>query len=85
MIAIKQTFLSKTHGKYFLGDWGLKCVHISVKLGVFLSLTAGTAPDPSNHAKKAMTGRYEFSNVKLSKMLCFFSVAEAHSLIYSRP
>ena len=32
-----------------------------------------------------MTGRYDFSNVKLTKMLRFFSVAEAHSLIYSRP
>ena len=32
-----------------------------------------------------MTGRYDFSNVKLSKMLRFFSVAEAHGLIYLRP
>ena len=32
-----------------------------------------------------MTGRYAFCNVKLSKMLRFFSVAEAHDLIYLRP
>ena len=32
-----------------------------------------------------MTGRYEFCNVKLSKMLHLFSVAEAHGLIYPRP
>ena len=32
-----------------------------------------------------MTGRYDFTNVKLSKVLRFFSVAEAHGLIYPRP
>ena len=29
--------------------------------------------------------RYAFSNVKLSRKLRFFSVAEAHGLIYPRP
>ena len=29
-----------------------------------------------------MTGRYDFSNVKFSKMLSFDAVAEAHGLIY---
>ena len=32
-----------------------------------------------------MTGWYDFSNVKSSKMLSFYSVAEAHGLIYPRP
>ena len=32
-----------------------------------------------------MTGWYHFSNVKPSKMLSFYSVAEAHGLIYPRP
>ena len=35
--------------------------------------------------KKAMTGWYDFSDVKSSKMLSFDSVAEAHGLIYPRP
>ena len=35
--------------------------------------------------KKPKTGWYAFTNVKLSKMLRFFSVAEAHGLIYPRP
>ena len=35
--------------------------------------------------KKAKTGWYDFSNVKSSKMLSFYSVAEAHGLIYPRP
>ena len=34
---------------------------------------------------KAMTGWYDFSNVKSSEMLSFYSVAEAHGLIYPRP
>ena len=34
--------------------------------------------------RKATTGWYDFSEVKLSKMLHFFSVAEAKGLIYSR-
>ena len=32
-----------------------------------------------------MTGWYDFSNVKSSKMLSFYSVAEAHGLIYPSP
>ena len=32
-----------------------------------------------------MTGWYDFSNVKSSKMLSFRSVAEANGLIYPRP
>ena len=32
-----------------------------------------------------MTGWYDFSNVKSSKMLSFYLVAEAHGLIYLRP
>ena len=32
-----------------------------------------------------MIGLYDFSDVKLTKMLAFFSVGEAHDLIYSRP
>ena len=32
-----------------------------------------------------MTGWYDFSNVKSSKMLSFYSVAEAYGLIYPRP
>ena len=32
-----------------------------------------------------MTVRHNFSNVKLSNLLCFFSVAEAHSLVYPHP
>ena len=32
-----------------------------------------------------MTGWYDFSNVKSSKMLSFCQVAEAHGLIYPRP
>ena len=32
-----------------------------------------------------MRGWYDFPNVKFSKMLSFYPVAEAHGLIYSRP
>ena len=32
-----------------------------------------------------MTGWYDFSNIKSSKMLSFHVVAEAHGLIYPRP
>ena len=32
--------------------------------------------------QKAMTGWYDFSNVKSSKKLSFYSAAEAHGLIY---
>ena len=35
--------------------------------------------------QKAETGRCAFSDVKLSKMLRFFSVAEVHGLINPRP
>ena len=42
-------------------------------------------PNFSNHAKKAKTEWYDFSNVKSSKMLSFDSVAEAYGLIYPRP
>ena len=60
VIATEQTFLSKTRGQYFLGDFGLKCLHISVKLGVFLSLIVqwrggggrgkgGQSPPPSDN------------------------------------
>ena len=38
-----------------------------------------------NHAKKAMTELYDFSNFKSSKMLSFDSVAEAYGLICPRP
>ena len=32
-----------------------------------------------------MTVRYNLSDVKLSNLLCFFSVAEAHGLVYPHP
>ena len=40
VIATKQTFFSKARDEYFVGDFVLWCMHISVKLGVFFSLTA---------------------------------------------
>ena len=39
-------------------------------------------PNLSSHTK---TGQYAFSNIKIPKKLSFFSVAEAHGLIYPRP
>ena len=32
-----------------------------------------------------MTVRYNLSDVKLSNLLCFFSLAEAHGLVYPHP
>ena len=32
-----------------------------------------------------MTERYDFLNVKFTKMLSFFTVGEAYGLIYPRP
>ena len=50
--------------------WGLKWERIT--------------PNFPNH-EKAMTGWYDFSNIKSFKMLSFKSAAEAHCLIYPVP
>ena len=57
--------------EHFQWLWGLKWERI--------------APKSFESRKKAMTGWYDFSNVKSSKMLSFYSVAEAPGLIYPRP
>ena len=118
VIATKQNIFIQNSWLMFSRRFWLKFVHISVKLGVFLSRTAlqlnfsiaqtnvksnfprayitivivyfrwGLKRKRTKHQIFSITqktGRYAFSNVKLSKKLCFFLVAEAHGLIYPRP